>query len=306
MEKGFKVTRRKFLKYTGFLGLTSVFPFYSFGILKTSKNSPIRFGVITDSHFADRVSKGTRFYRDSLPKLQQCITYLNTQNLDFLIHLGDFKDEAEKANEVTTLQFLKTYENEFSKFKGKRYHVLGNHDMDSISKEQFLRNIENTDIESAKSYYYYENKGMRFIVLDANFKEDGTPYHKGNFDWKDTNIPQSQLFWLKQVLAESKKPCMVFVHQMLDDFEFGKYGIKNAKEVREILEKSKKVIAVFQGHKHQETYHHINGIHYYTFNAMVDYKGLENNSFSVVTIKNNLDIKIEGYYRSSNKTLTNK
>jgi len=303
MEKRFKVSRRKFLKFTGILGIVSLLPFS----IKGFKNiyfgfNILRFGVITDSHYADRVPKGTRFYRDSLPKLKECISFMNNQDLDFLIHLGDFKDEAEKANETSTLQFLKTYENEFSNFNGKKYHVLGNHDMDSISKEQFLENIENTDIARTKSFYYYESKLLRFIVLDANFKENGESYNKGNFDWKDTNIPQKQLLWLKKVLVESKKPCIIFVHQMLDDIEYGNYGVKNAAEVREILEKSEKVIAVFQGHKHEETHHHIKGIHYYTFNAMVDYEGLENNSFSIVNVNSNLDIQIEGFYRSSNKS----
>lgn len=303
MEDSLKVSRRKFLKFTGVLGVASILPFFSCGIKKKLNNSIIRFGVITDSHYADRAPKGTRFYRDALPKLQQCILFMNNQDLDFLIHLGDFKDEAEKANEISTLQFLKTYEGEFSKFKGKKYHVLGNHDMDSISKEQFLENIENTGIEKTKSFYHFENKNMRFVVLDANFKEDGTAYSKGNYDWKDTNIPPNQLLWLKTVLTESQKPCVIFVHQMLDELENGNYGVKNDSEVREILENSNKVLVVFQGHKHKETHHHIKGIHYYTFNAMVDYQGIENNSFSIVSIQNNKDIKIEGYYRSSSKKL---
>ena len=68
--------------------------------------------------------------------------------------------------------------------------------------------------------------------------------------------------------------------------------------------KIKKNIVVFQDHKHIETHHHINGIHYYTFNAMVDYQGVENNSFSIATVLPNLDVKMEGFYRSSDIKLT--
>ena len=301
-DEYFKISRRKFLKFTGILGFVSLLPFSLRGFNRYFSNNVLRFGIITDSHYADKDQKGTKFYRDSLPKLKQCISFMNNQDLDFLIHLGDFKDEAENANETSTLQFLKTYESEFSKFKGKKYHVLGNHDIDSITKEQFLSNVENTGIKKQDTYYYYDSGGFRFIVLDANFKEDGTAYSKGNFDWKDTNIPKDQLFWLKSTLDETNKPCVIFVHQMLDDFENGDYGVNNANKVREVLEESNKVIAVFQGHKHKETHHHINNIHYYTFNAMVDYEGLENNSFSIVNVNSNLDIQIEGFYRSSNKS----
>ena len=36
---------------------------------------------------------------------------------------------------------------------------------------------------------------------------------------------------------------------------------------------------------------------------MVDYQGVENNSFSIATVLPNLDIQIEGFYRSSNQNL---
>ena len=306
MNDTFKISRRHFLRNSSVLGLATLFPFYSCNSLYVKKGlrkSNVRFGVITDSHYADRSPKGTRYFRDSLSKLKHCISFMNTQELDFLIHLGDLKDQEEVPNETTTLRFLQTYEKEFAKFEGKKYHVLGNHDMDSISKKQFLENIENTGIEKGKSYYYFENNGIRFVVLDANFREDGVAYLKGNFHWQDTNIPKKQLQWLNKTLSDSKYPCVIFVHQVFDDIKSGKHGVRNSQEVRNILENSGKILAVFQGHKHKEAYHLINKVHYFTFNAMVDFPGLENNSFSIVSLYDNNNVEIEGYYRSSNRQL---
>ena len=98
----------------------------------------MRFGLLTDSHYADREPVGTRFYRDSIPKMQEAIEELNSQNLDFIIHLGDFKDQDTEANPEDTLRYLKTIENEFQGFMGATYHALGNHEVDSIRKEVFL------------------------------------------------------------------------------------------------------------------------------------------------------------------------
>ncbi len=305
MSELFQISRRRFLKNLGVISASTALPLPWFAELPEG-SKPIRFGVVTDSHYADRAPKGNRFYRDSLPKLQECIEFFNQQELDFIIHLGDFKDEAETPTESSTLNFLKTFEQAFTAYKGDTYHVLGNHDVDSITKEQFLTSVRNTGIARDRSYYSFDYGFLRFIVLDANFKQDGTAYKKGNFDWKDTFIPQDQLLWLQGILESSEKPCVVFVHQMLDDMDSPDHAVKNAAQVRQLLANSKKAIAVFQGHRHRETYHLIDHIHFYTFNAMVDFEGMENNSFSIVTVEPTREIKIEGYYRSSNQIFKNR
>ncbi len=47
-----------------------------------------------------------------------------------------------------------------------------------------------------KTYYSFDVRNIRFIVLDANFNEDGTPYDSGNFDWTQAYLPKEQLEWL--------------------------------------------------------------------------------------------------------------
>src|SRR5690625_5029826 len=89
---------------------------------------PMKFGVVTDTHYADRSPTTTRFYKQSLDKLSECVDLMNQKKVDFLIELGDFKDQSEHPEEQETLTFLETIEKEFRKFNGPLYHVLGNHD----------------------------------------------------------------------------------------------------------------------------------------------------------------------------------
>ena len=263
----------------------------------------LRFGMTTDSHYANREHGGTRYYRESIEKMQAFIDVANSEKVDFIVHLGDFKDQDAVPDSERTLEYLKLLESTYGQFKGPKYHVLGNHDMDSISKGDFLAHVENTGISTERSYYSFERNGFRFIVLDANFRADSTPYDRGNFDWKDTNIPTAEVNWLENELKVSDKPVIIFVHQLLEIVEEGPYGIRNQAEIRRLLESSGKVVTVFQGHIHKERYHVINGINYYTMNAMVDFSGPENNSFALIDTFANGDMVINGYKRVSNRTM---
>ena len=160
--------------------------------------------IVTDCHYADADAAGTRFYRESLDKLSECVERMNAEEVDFLVELGDFKDQDRKPVENRTLGYLQKVEAVFRGFSGPRYHVLGNHDMDSLSKRQFLENVENTGIDADRSYYSFDVRGLHCIVLDANYRADGSDYDHGNFDWTDANIPSHELDWLRQDLAATR------------------------------------------------------------------------------------------------------
>ena len=248
--------------------------------ISPASDGKLRFGIATDVHYADTQTRGTRYYRDSLEKLSECVATMNARKVDFLVELGDLKDQDSPPVEQKTLSYLKTAEKILQQFAGPTYHVLGNHDMDSISKKQFLSHVENTNIESGCSYYSFDFKGVHFVVLDANFRSDGTDYDHGNFDWRDANIPNAEMDWLKKDLAAAAGRSIVLVHQPLAGTEY-EY-VNNAGQVRGILEESKKVLAVLQGHHHPGDYIEKNGICYYTLRAMVEGPGAENNSYAIV------------------------
>ncbi|MBW8039489.1 MAG: hypothetical protein FVQ85_05770 [Planctomycetes bacterium] len=297
------ITRRFFLKASAatFGGL-AVAPLSC--TLQTSpgrRQDTTKFGIVTDSHYADADTIGSRYYRHSLDKLAECVGLMNTQKVDFLVELGDFKDQNNPPVEQKTITYLRTIEKVFQNFKGPTYHVLGNHDIDSISKEQFLTNVENTNIDPDRSYYSFDFNGVHFVILDANYRADCIDYNHGNFDWIDANIPPARLKWLKQDLAIARRPVIVFIHQLLDGT--GPVYVNNAAEIRQILEQSGKVSAVFQGHHHEGSYSYIEGIHYYTLKAMVEGPGEENNSYVIVEIRPNRSITVTGYRKAVSKEL---
>ncbi len=277
MAYPYEITRRDWLSFAGAACLAPAFSFHA------NAQPPLRFGIVADAHYCDVAPRGSRHYRESLAKMRECAEFMNDEKVHFLIELGDLKDQDLTPVEENTLRYLEQIEAEFSRFNGPRYHVLGNHDLDSISKPQFFGRVKNTGVPNTKSYYSFDRGSVHFVVLDACYTSSGAAYDHGNFDWTDANIPPDELEWLKQDLRQAKGPCVVFTHQLLDGE--GSVYIKNAEDVRGVLEESQTVQAVFQGHHHEGQYTKINGVHYYTLKAMVEGSGAANNSYAIVEAK---------------------
>ena len=258
----------------------------------------LRFGVLTDTHYSDREVGGTRHYRDSLQKMQEAIDEFNRAEVDFIIELGDMKDMPKSADPAKTLADLDRIEAIFRQFDGATYHALGNHDMDCISKEEFLAHTTNTGRAKGKSYYSFAARGVRCIVLDANFNADLTPYCRGNFKWTSAQIPPQQLEWLEaELAAHSNQPTLIFLHQLLDHFSGVNKNVcvSNAADVVAIIERHPQVLAVFQGHHHPGHYSHRNGIHYVTLNGMIEKAAPAHNSFAIVELSPSGEITITGF-----------
>ena len=256
----------------------------------------LRFGMVTDIHYADVAARGARHYRQSPAKLAECLDLMNQEKVDFLIEMGDFKDQATPPLRDTTLAYLRTIEAQFQGFAGPTYHVLGNHDVDSISKQDFLNQVTNTGIAPDASYYAFDAQGLHCIVLDANFMADGQAYDSGNFNWTETYICPEQVDWLKQELRHTHKRTLVFCHQCLDGDE--SHHVKNGAAVRQVLEDSKKVLAVFMGHNHAGHYSLINGIHYYTLKAVVEGDQVTDNAYAIVEVRPDDTVVVTGYRKA--------
>ena len=290
------ITRRDFLKTAVLAGFS---PAFSGCTNISASRGKLCFGIVTDSHYADTAMRDNRFFRESADKMAECIELMNEKKVNFLIELGDFKDQDAEPSEEKTITYLRSVEKIYQQFYGPAYHVLGNHDVDSISKEQFRENIKNTNINGSSCYYSYDFKGIHFIVLDANFRADGTVYDHGNFEWWDTYIPETELNWLTKNLADTHLPSIVFCHQQLGGN--GGTNVTNAEEVRSILQDSGKVLAVFDGHEHNGGYRLVEGIHYYTLKGMIVGTGPENNSYAIVEILNDNSIVVTGYRKAVSK-----
>lgn len=295
------ISRRGFIASSGIFTSSVLFNTgCASSFLGTQKE--IRFGWISDLHYGDIPTRGTRHYRESKGKLKEFVQVMNDLNPDFVIETGDLKDKGKTEKE--TLTFLRDIEAVYAECKSPRYHVLGNHDLDSISKEQFLSYVTNAD-QPAKAHYSFVVKKTKFIVLDANFNQDMTDYCKGNFNWTKAFIPPQQVQWLKEELKSSRFPVVIFCHQCLD-MPGNPHGVGNAKEIRSILEKSGCVLGVFQGHCHTGAYHVLNGIPYFTLNAAIDGSGASSNAYAEVTIFPSGDITVSGFRKTPSRIFARK
>ena len=252
-------------------------------------------GLITDLHYADKPPAGSRHYRESLAKLDAAAAQFQKHQISVLIELGDLIDAAETVEKERT--YLKTINQKFSKICSNRHYVLGNHCVDTLKKEEFLKGEGQKE-----SYYSFDQEGFHFIVLDACFRSDGVAYERKNFHWTDANIPPTELKWLQEDLKANERPVIVLAHQRLD--VSNNHGVKNNREVRSLLESSGNVIAVFQGHSHQNDLNIIGGIHYCTLVAMVEGMGLAHNGFSILNIDKQGSVQLTGFQKQKSRQLT--
>ncbi len=251
-----------------------------------SKEKVLLFGMITDLHHADKPAAGSRYYRETLDKLAKTAEWFGRESLEFVVELGDLVDSAPEVK--TELGYLKRINRDFQALHKNRHYVLGNHCVDTLTKDEFLG-----EVGQKKSYYSFDADPYHFIVLDACFRADGKPYGRKNSQWNDANLTADQLDWLRDDLKTTTRHTVVFIHQRLD--VENDYGVKNAKSIRGILEGSNRVLAVFQGHSHKNDHKVISGIHYCTLVAMIEGSGLENSGSALVTAHPDGTLELKGF-----------
>ncbi len=289
-----------------------------------AERKTVRFGVVTDSHYAKKPvaawTGSSRHYAHSTAKMRDAVELFNKSDLDFAIELGDLKDmgplsvksaAGDKVNRspnelrAEALGFLDEIEGEFKRFNGPRYHVLGNHDMDCISKEDFLSHAENHGAAKGKANYSFSVRGVKFVVLDGCFNPDGTPYRCGNFDWRKAILTKDELEWFDAELASAKGPAIVFCHQLLDGFSriTPVICLSNWKDAVAVMERRGNVIASIQGHHHSGHYSFRKGTHYWTMKAMIEGPHPAHNSYAVIEVSPEGAISINGFADCENRTL---
>lgn len=253
----------------------------------------LRIGLVTDLHHADKPPTGSRYYRQTLDKLVEAAEHWRDDPPALYVELGDFIDAAESVE--VEQRYLQRIQREFAALGTDRHYVLGNHCVDTLTKEEFLDGVE-----QPRSYYSFDRGGYHFVVLDSCFRSEGEPYGRKNFNWTDPNIPPEETEWLADDLQQGDTPTIVFAHQRLDVSNH--YGVKNAEQIRRLLESSGRVRAVFQGHSHKNDYREIEGIHYCTLVAMVEGSGAENNGYSTLELLGDGTIRLAGFRRQESYT----
>jgi predicted phosphodiesterase len=279
-----------------------------FMIFSYSSFSQIKIGVFADCQYCDCEPAGTRFYYNSLKKLDECIKQFNNEKkLAFVVGLGDLIDRGFSSfDSVNPI---------LGKSKKEVYHVIGNHDL-SVDKSQFDKVPEK--LKLVETWYSMNEKGWRFIFLNGNditfhsnhgqtvkeaegitakLKNEGKP---NAFDWNG-GIGSTQKEWLEgelQIATDKRQKVAVFCHYPLLPFEA--HALWNSDEILAILYKFSCVKLYMNGHNHTGNYALQNGIHFVNLKGMVETEN--ENAFSVVSFTGQ-KIEIKGFGREANRLL---
>ncbi len=224
----------------------------------------IKIGLFTDVHYGEgeKVNRNCAAGLKKIGKLMEVLA-----DCDLVINLGDTVnggDPPERMRERwEEIRMLPGYDRVIT--------LIGNHDAFALEKER----IRLIDDPSVGSVFRIDTEGVSLLFLDANFYTDGRPYDGTPGDWTNAAIPPPQLLWIAEQLRECKK-AIVFLHHCLVNRKIDASSpedptdpecIRNAAEVRKILEESGKVRQVVMGHAHQDDCIFCNGISYHVLNA---------------------------------------
>lgn len=223
----------------------------------------MKIGLFSDPHYcqSDDVG-GDRRAKLSYEKTKIAMTKFKEAGVEICFCLGDLTDNAKEDTREISKANLKEMMCLINSFGIPFYLVPGNHDFLLLKREDL--NAENIDTPP----YVIETKEYNFIVLDANYRSDFEHFDTAGVVWYDSNLPPFQCEFLKNALEESQKPCIVLVHENLDPTVEHQCIIKNHEEIKNIIDQSKKVKMVIQGHHHEGSYLKINGIPYLTVKGM--------------------------------------
>ncbi|MGL5415980.1 MAG: metallophosphoesterase family protein [Clostridium sp.] len=215
----------------------------------------VKFAIFTDLHF-DHV-------HDGYDRLNSFVKSTQKLNLDFIIQLGDLCTPINENKKLLEL---------LDKTNLPIYHVLGNHDLEVVSKKAAL-NFLNLDT----SYYSFRYGNIKFIILDTCFFKRNTNYYSfNNFIYnKKTDIypilPDYELTWLASELKDDNLFYIIFSHHSLEN-TFNNRGVFNKIFIQSLINKtntqSRKVLCCINGHDHANNVTSIHNTYYVGLNSM--------------------------------------
>lgn len=268
----------------------------------------VRFGVIADIQYADKDDHGSRYYRNSLEKMDSCIVNLNQEKLAFNVVFGDLVDQGPK-DLSPVMEHLK-------KLKAPYRNVLGNHDYVNVSDREMLYK----QFDMPAPYYAFEKANWMFIVLNTNEVSEygsmaGSSFQK---EWQDLaaglkkegrknvlpwngGISALQLIWLENQLKKAqktKKNVLVFSHHPL--FPETGYEALNNREILNIVEKYPNVKGLVSGHHHAGNFAYYHKLPSITLEGMIETS--KENAYGVIELYPN-KIVLTGRGRMTSRTL---
>jgi alkaline phosphatase len=221
---------------------------------KINTAQDIKIGIITDTHVhPKRISRQGR--KEEAPR------YLNEKNVkpirnfvkqmqkfqpEFIVHLGDVIEGTNDEDYVGS-KGVKLVKKELDKTGVPVHWVAGNHDLRSLTKEQFKESLQLEKLNQV-----FDIGDYRFIILDANYDKKNQPRAPGANTFIPGNIPPEIMQWFELQLQTDKR-VFIFMHQAVfiqrnkEDKNWTTVSIFNARDFQNLIAKYH-VDGVFNGH----------------------------------------------------------
>ncbi len=267
-----------------------------------------KFGVMADIQYCDDESRGNRYYRNSLQKLDEVVDALNEERVRFTVNLGDLVERDAMESLPPVLERL-------DNLKNPVYNTGGNHDYWDMYDYRRLHKM----LGMPAAYYAFSEGDWRFIVLNtnevssytkmANKKEFAAMEQKIKDEKRPAptsyngGISKKQMRWLEHELKKAGRRSMkvlIFSHHPL----YGPKGLTalNDVEIVELLSKFPTVVkGAIAGHHHDGAFGTSNDIPFITTEGMVETES--GNAYGVVTVYSD-KIELEGQGRMKSHTIT--
>lgn len=235
----------------------------------------LSFLVFADLHY----KKG--MYAVRVQDLKQIMKRAHENNVDFVLHAGDFCNDYSGSPEIVK-EYLK------NEYDLSVYGVYGNHELESANNSMeavtpLLTNDPNVVWENG--YYWFERKGYRFICADTNYsynEKEQVWEHNRTASWGapagnlyPDSLGPEQLKWLESVLMDAAQqgiPCILVSHA---GFVEGRKCSPDTDAVRELIRKVNAIKAgtvrmCINGHYHTNHLETIEDVLYFDVNAVIN------------------------------------
>jgi 3',5'-cyclic AMP phosphodiesterase CpdA len=226
----------------------------------------MRFALISDVHLGPQASHQGKLRKLTHLSEELVMAFVRRMrdevNPDLVINLGDvLEDESAERDRERYAHFVSM----LREIGRPVLHVAGNHDTINLSPEELCA-IWGT---SSEATYSRDHGGIHFAILR-------TIEHRE----QRIELPQSQIGWLEADLAATELPSIVLMHHPASEmrlegnrwFEKSPHlcRVVERRALREVIERSGKVLAVFNGHVHWNHLDIIAGIPYVTLQSLIE------------------------------------
>jgi calcineurin-like phosphoesterase family protein len=247
--------------------------------------------IITDIHHGP--DRGTKLGTTALPLLARFRDFVADLRPECTVEMGDRISDVDEATDRKLVAEVAAC---LSKFPGPIHHIVGNHDVAKLT-------VEDNEELMQHSFASHSNdvNGFHLVFWNANDKLD----HAKGF-----SLAPGDLDWLRADLAATELPSVIFTHVPLDNgsmkgnFYFekawahhGAYPETEGEAIRDVIERSGKVILCVNGHAHWNAYHGIDGTHYVTIPSLTESFTTwphPNEAFASLRIGETIEIEVFG------------